>query len=139
MYIAQLKEDAAIDQIPLAEVQLVREMDNVDGEDEEAKQSNNLMIETHPEGYNSGRTYYLQADSSSSCQEIVQTLSRYCTVAHEKAHARTLFSRAQRRVDKVYRSALFQSFFAFLIIAVSECCASKGLLILLAWSFDAHP
>ncbi len=44
MYIAQLKEDAGIDQIPLAEVQLVREMDSADGEDEEAKQSNNLMI-----------------------------------------------------------------------------------------------
>ena len=139
MCIAQLNEDAVIDKIPLAEIKLVRGMDNVDGADEEAKQSNDLMIETHPEGYNSGRTYYLQADSRSSCESIVQTLSQYCTAAHEREHTRSIFAKAQRKVDKVYRSALFQGFFAFLIIAVSECCASKGLRILLAGSFDAHP
>ena len=119
MYIAQMNQDTVIDQIPLAEVQLVREMDNVEGEDSEAKQSNDLMVETHPEGYNSGRTYYLQANSRASCQDLVRTLSQYCTAAHEKAHARTVFAQAQRQVDKVYRSALFQGFFAFLIIAVS--------------------
>ncbi len=125
MFIAQLNEDAVIDQIPLAEVQLVREMDNVHGVDKESKRSNDLMIETNPQGYNSGRTYNLQADTRASCQEIVLTLSQYCTDAHEKAHARTLFAQAQRQVDKVYRSALFQGFFAFLIIAVSRSCFSK--------------
>jgi hypothetical protein len=116
MFIAQINEDAVIDQIPLAEVQLLREMDNVDEEDKEAK----VMMETHPDGYNSGRTYYFKADSRASCQEIVRSLSQYCTAAQEKAHAQSVFAQAQRRVDKVYRSALFQGFFAFLIIAVSR-------------------
>jgi hypothetical protein len=120
MYIAQLREDAVIDQIPLAEVQLVREMDNVNGEDKEATQSNDLMIETHPDGYNSGRTYYLQAESRASCKDLVRILSRHCTAAHERAHARSAFAQAQRQVEKVYRSAFFQGFFAVLIIAVSR-------------------
>jgi hypothetical protein len=126
MYVAQLNEDTVIDQIPLAEVQLVREMDNMGGEDAEAKRTNDLMIETHPDGFNSGRTYYLQADSRASCQDIVRTLSRYCTAAHERAHARSIFAQAQRQVEKVYRSAFFQGFFAVLIIAVSRCCLFKG-------------
>jgi hypothetical protein len=135
MFIAQLNEDSVIDQIPLAEVQLVREMDNMDGEDKEANVSNNLMIETHPEGYNSGRTYYFQANSKASCQEIVRKLSQYCTAAHERAHTRTVFAQAQRQVDKVYRSPLFQGFFAFLIIAVSRCCVSKDRRSCWPWPF----
>jgi hypothetical protein len=119
MFFAHLNEDSVIDKIPLAEVQLVREMDNGDGEDKEAKHSNDLMIETHPEGYNSGRTYYLQASSRDDCQDIVRILSKSCSAAHEKAHARTIFAQAQRRVGKVYKSTLFQGLFAALIIAVS--------------------
>jgi hypothetical protein len=95
-------------------------MDNGDGVDKEAKHSNDLMIETHPEGYNSGRTYYLQASSRVACQDIVRKLSKSCKAAHEKAHARTVFAQAQRRVGKVYKSTLFQGFFAALIIAVTK-------------------
>ncbi len=129
MYIAQLNEDTVVDQIPLADVQLVREMDIVDGEDNEAKHANDFMIETHPEGYNSGRTYYLQANSKASCQELVRTLSQHCTAAHERAHARTAFAQAQLQVDRVYRSALFQGFFAVLIIAVRSCCIFQRIQI----------
>ena len=118
MFFAQLNEDTVIDQIPLAEIQLVREMNIVDEDDKEAKQSCDLMIETNPEGYNSGRTYYLQANSRASCQETVRILSKYCTAANEKAHARTVLAQAQRKVDRVYQSALIQGFFAVLIIAV---------------------
>jgi hypothetical protein len=107
-----------IDQIPLAEVQSIREMANMEEETMKASPENGFLVETHPEGYNSGRTYYLQAESRASCQEIVRKLSQYSAAAKEKAYSRSVFAKAQRQVDKVYRSTMFQSLVALLIIAV---------------------
>ncbi len=109
-----------IDQIPLAEILHIREMKNADEEDPETKQGNELLIETHPDGYNSGRTYYLQAESELLCRNLVKSLSLYSAAAHERAQAKSTFAMTQRRVDRVYRSSPFQGFFAVLIIAVSD-------------------
>ena len=120
MFLAQINEDVVMDQIPLAEITQVKEMEAVEkGKDNMAKNENELMIETNPEGYNSGRTYYLKAESKVSCQEKIRKLKHYRAAAYERAHAQSAFRQAQLRVLKVYRSTPFQRFVAFLIISVS--------------------
>ena len=107
-----------VDQVPLAEISSIREMHS-DEKHQESNQRNQLMIETQPLGYNSGRTYYLQAESESLCVNLIRTLSAYAAVALERAQAQSTFALAQRRVNRVYRSSPFQILFAVLIIAVS--------------------
>jgi hypothetical protein len=84
----------------------------------DSKPGNELMIETHPDGYNSGRTYYLQAESEILRNNIVKMLSESSALALDRAQAQSAFAQTQRRVERVYRSSPFQSFFAFLIVAV---------------------
>ncbi len=69
---AQKNCETLIDRIPLVEVSLVRDMHTAGDDDlEESNFVNSLMIETQPDGYNAGRTYYLQAESKVVCQEII--------------------------------------------------------------------
>ena len=58
IFFSHCGDDVVIDQIPLAEILHIREMLNVDEEHADSKQPNELLIETHPDGFNSGRTYY---------------------------------------------------------------------------------
>jgi hypothetical protein len=131
MYFTQINEDIIMDQIPLAEVNQVKEMEATDKGMDMPKDENEFMIETHPDGYNSGRTYYLQADSRASCQEKIKILKQYRAAAYERAHAQSVFSQAQLRVLKVYRSILFQRFVALLIIAVMPSSYVESLKSLL--------
>jgi hypothetical protein len=119
MYLTHVNEDVVMDQIPLAEITQVKEMEAADSGISKANNENQLMIETHPEGYNSGRTYYLQADSKASCQDKIKKLKQYRAAAYERAHAQSVFRQAQIRVLKVYESVIFQRLMAFLIILVS--------------------
>ncbi len=119
MFFAQFEDDLVIDKIPLAEVKAVRDMRHVEQENTEKSTIHNaLLIETEHDGYNSGRTYYLQAESPKSCQDIIALLTKQSTTARERAHAQTVFTHAQLQARKVFRSTPFQNLFAFLIIAV---------------------
>jgi hypothetical protein len=118
IFFAHLKDDVIIDKIPMHEVELVREMGSIIHENKKSSDAAELMIETHPDGYNSGRIYYLQAESKAMCQKIIQKLKQYCTAARERANARTAMAQAQQHVRKLYRSNPFQNTVAFLIIAV---------------------
>jgi hypothetical protein len=117
IFFAQSGDDVVMDPIPMAEILLIRGM-NSDEEQPESKQGNELMIETHPDGYNSGRTYYLQAESEALCKKLIKNFSTYATAAYERAQTQSTFALAQRRVDRVYRSGPFQFVFAVLITAV---------------------
>jgi hypothetical protein len=128
IFFAHLKDDIIIDKIPMNEVELVREMGNIIHENKKSSDAAELMIETHPDGYNSGRIYYLQAESKAMCQKIIQKLKQYCTAARERANARTAMAQAQQHVRKLYRSKPFQNIVAFLIIAV--CYKNKNLVSL---------
>jgi hypothetical protein len=119
IYFTQINDDIVIDQIPFAEIHRVKEMEAGDEEAELAKDENEFMIETHPEGYNSGRTYYLQAESKASCQDIIKRLEQYSAAAFERAHAQSIFRQAQLRVLKVHRAKVFQRSIGILIILVS--------------------
>ncbi len=118
LYFAQMNHDVVIDQIPLSEIKTVKEMVVEDEAGKVDKKDMELMIETSADGYNSGRTYYLQAENQASRQDIMRKISYNSTLASEKAHAQSSFSRAQRRVLRVYRSEVFQKFVASLIVSV---------------------
>ncbi len=113
-----MTEDTVIDTIPLNEIKLVREMIDADGEGKMSKDGTEFMIETNAEGYNSGRTYYLQADSSIDCRNFAKKISQNSTMATERANAKTTFAQAQQKVRKFYSSAIFQNIIAFLILTV---------------------
>jgi hypothetical protein len=115
---AQLSDDTIMDKIPLMEIKAVKEMIDVDDGDQKSKEGNDFMIETSTEGYNSGRTYYLQADSSTACQEASEKISQNSKQAIERANAKTAFTLAQQRVKTVYKSAIFKNVVAALILTV---------------------
>ncbi len=123
IFLAHLNDNIVIDKIPMSEVELVGEMRSLQTSSDAAE----LMIETHPDGYNSGRIYYLQAESKGTCHELIQKLKQDCAAAHERANAKTAMTQAQQYVRKLHRSKLFQNFVALLIIAV---CKLKMLQVL---------
>ncbi len=120
MIFAQMDDDVVLDKIPLAEIKQVQEMLNTDDEHHESKlnQTTELMVETLPEGYNSGRTYYLSADSAASCRDTVQVLARYSKAAYKRANSQTVLSQIQQHLHSVAYSAIFQNTMALLIITV---------------------
>ncbi len=117
---AQINDDKIIDQIPLIEIKLVREMMDVDDESQKSKNCYDFMIETNPEGYNSGRTYYLRADSYAVCREVSEKISQNSKQAIERDNAKTAFAQAQQQVRKIYKSAIFKNIVACLILTVGN-------------------
>jgi predicted RNA-binding protein YlxR (DUF448 family) len=99
----------------------------IEENDEEEKKNtsrlfvNAFQIATVPDGYNSGRSYYLQADSSQLKQEVMTLLQELAKSARKKANETTWFRRLQLRVREVYVHWIFQTSAALLIIAV--CCS----------------
>ena len=79
---------------------------------------NALQIATVPDGYNSGRSYYLQAGSSQLKQEVSSQLQSLVYAARKKAEVQTHFGQAQASVRRVYVSKPFQYGAALLITAV---------------------
>jgi hypothetical protein len=79
---------------------------------------NAFQIATMPDGYNSGRSYYLQADSSQLKQKIITLLQQLAKSARKRADETTWFRKIQMRVRTVYLHWIFQSAAAFLIVAV---------------------
>ena len=79
---------------------------------------NAFQIATIPDGYNSGRSYYLQADSSDIKQQIISQLQILAKTARKKAEVKSSFRMAQDRVRGVYVTRSFQGVAALLIVAV---------------------
>jgi hypothetical protein len=80
-----------------------------------------FQIVTSLDGHNSGRTYYLRAESRQERQHLLLEGQR---LAHEAAHKmgqRTRFRLVQDSVRRVYLSNPFKAFAAALIIAVCSC------------------
>jgi hypothetical protein len=78
-----------------------------------------LQLQTVEDGYNSGRTYYLQASSDERCKTICDSITRHARRARRAAEAQSRLRRAQSVVLAVYESTPFQSAIAVLILAVS--------------------
>jgi hypothetical protein len=77
-----------------------------------------LQLKTIPDGFNSGRTYYLQAASDEQCYDVCESLSRLARRAREDDAATSCIRLAQERVAAVYESTPFQAAVALLIITV---------------------
>ena len=94
-----------------------------DGEDTNENTSqlfvNAFQIATISDGYNSGRSYYLQADSGEIKQQIISQLQALAKNAKLKAEVKSSFRRTQDRVRSVYVARPFQGAAAFLIVAVN--------------------
>jgi hypothetical protein len=93
-------------------------------EEEDAEESTSMLlvnafqIATVPDGYNSGRSYYLQADSGDVKQQIISHLQMLAKNAKKKAEVKSSFRKTQDRVRSVYVARPFQGAAALLIVAV---------------------
>ena len=79
---------------------------------------NAFQVATVQGGYNSGRSYYLQADSGQVKQRLIAQLTDLARAARKRAEETTWLRRIQERVRAVYVHRVFQSAAAFLILAV---------------------
>ena len=85
----------------------------------QAKGSSKLLqIRTVPEGFNSGRTYYVRFSSNALCQEVVLELTNKANEARKKLLKLTRFQKNQELVRVVFISKYFQFTVAALIFAV---------------------
>ena len=126
---ARVNENILLDAIPLAEVESIDSMQNLDQIDVQQQQPTNsyeaaidftfaFQIRTQKGGYNAGRKYVLRAESEEEINAIVADLDRITRLAAQNAAARSYFSKIQKRVRVAYSSTIYQSISAVLIIAV---------------------
>ena len=79
-----------------------------------------FRIKTVPDGYNSGRTYFLRAQSDESCELIVSQLSKAATDAKQKLNVLSKFQKSQEIAKSIFFSAAFQSGSCLLILTVQS-------------------
>ncbi len=77
-----------------------------------------FQIHTIPDGFNSGRTYYLQAQSTQACQDVVVQLQEYAAAARARGEKVSRVTRAQAAFRAVHDSAPFQLLSALVIVTV---------------------
>ncbi len=141
IYFALLDADDVVDCIPLAEITQVKKL-GLDGVTEShqvvpfsKKSSSNpgagsehlssegfnrtLRIDTKPEGYNSGRAYYLQISSEAEFSRLAISLTCYVKDATKRFEAKTGLEKSQAKVRRIFRSPSFQFTASFFILAVS--------------------
>jgi hypothetical protein len=79
---------------------------------------NAFQIRTAPGGFNSGRVYYLQAESREVGEGIIEILQKLIVNAKTKAKGTSRFMRSQELARSIYESPAFQIISALLIIVV---------------------
>ena len=77
-----------------------------------------IQIETIPDGYNSGRVYYLKTESTECCESIVKDLKSYASAAKGRKAGISSFQKLQTIALSIHDSIPFQIVSALLIIAV---------------------
>ena len=87
-----------------------------------------LQIKTREKGYNSGRTYYLQAADAAQCAAVAASLAVCARRAREASEAKSRARRAQAAVCRVYESSIVQTIVALLIIGVCHPSLCHGTL-----------
>ena len=83
-----------------------------------SKFANSLQIITCPGGYNSGRTYVLQASSAELCAKMIQDLTELSRISKKIALRRSKFQKIQARVKRVFLSNAFHILMSVLILVV---------------------
>ncbi len=79
-----------------------------------------FQIKTNKEGYNSGRTYHIQAHSKKNCEDAINILKQYSQKAKSAAQKRSQFEKSQIFVRKIHNAVWYQSVATTLILAVKH-------------------
>jgi predicted transcriptional regulator len=82
-----------------------------------------IQIQTVPDGFSFGRTYYVYSPSEQSRKSIVEDLSKLAKLASSRRIVVSKFMASQAAVRSFYESNAFQLFVGVLILTVSR--ASK--------------
>jgi hypothetical protein len=77
-----------------------------------------FQIATDTNGYNSGRSYYLQAAGAGQKQDVINLLQKFSKIARMRAEVKSSFRKTQDRVRETYISWQFQTGAALLIVGV---------------------
>ena len=91
------------------------------------KFTNTVEIRTDVEGFNSGRVYYIRAESGGECRRIAADLERCSEVARRHFELRSWWERARDRLKSAYESAWVQAVVGALILAVGDHPIVKAL------------
>lgn len=78
-----------------------------------------FRIETIEDGYNSGRSYHIRADSQNRCDAIVATVNAFSKKARNAAVKANRFQKSQEIVLRFHSNVLFQFIVTSLILLVS--------------------
>ncbi len=70
------------------------------GDPNKIKFWHSFQIRTAIDGYNSGRTYHLQASSAEQCAELTGRLAAAATAAKKAKEAKTRFEKSQARAPE---------------------------------------
>ena len=79
---------------------------------------NSFQIRTLTDGFNSGRTYYLNSGSAKECKEVVGNLRTLVELARKRAENDSKFRESQKWLRAAYNSSIFQLCSSALIVLV---------------------
>ena len=91
-----------------------------------ARHADTIKIITKEDGYNAGRSYFLQISSHTTRLQVIGLLNKHISLLRRKAEARSKFKRSQDSVKRVINSSTFQALSALLIVAVPPPPAQKS-------------
>jgi hypothetical protein len=123
-------DEAELDFIPLADIEFVKEIkDFSEGLRRNSMPSHNsnstlgeaqpaLQIATRRDGYNSGRSYYLQAEPRDRMDALRERIQANAKAARKREEAANLFRQWQSSTRRVYETNAVQGFVAIIIAAV---------------------
>ena len=135
IYFSAVGVDVVTDVIPIIEIAEVAEVFDEEEENNQrptasrkerrdgrfgkvSKFANSLQIITCPGGYNSGRTYVLQASSAELCAKMIQDLTELSRISKKIALRRSKFQKIQARVKRVFLSNPFHILMSVMILVV---------------------
>jgi hypothetical protein len=126
---AQPNQDVLLDVIPLSEVIEIESMQNMDDIEQQHSGvvfgsaidfTHAFQIRTKKQGKNSGRKYYMRAETDDAATAIISSLTKYAKTAAKKAAAETRWEKIRSRILTIYDSSIFQGLAAILIVGVSS-------------------
>ena len=133
---ADANDENQIDYIPFAEVEFVKEMEaDITGDMRKNHEDRHrITISTEPNGYNSGRAYYLALNSKEELDRLTAKMTKLSNAARVRAQAKTVFRLVQLKVRNRYESNVVQGFMALMIGAVR--CVSISISISISTSMS---
>ena len=136
LYFAFINKDSIVDCIPLAEIVQIKKMGTEpvpEGSNQRKHTSfsneadfnlsahdfiRSIKLDTDPDGYNSGRSYYVQFKTDEEFERLFFKLTTFTKDAIKRFEARSCLERSQRSFRILHNSAPFQYTAAAFVMAV---------------------